>query len=76
MDNLRRENSIPLVWNIGKFLVQEVVLTAANEDEEKMKPIPLVIALPEKPIRIILVASGGYQKILFITQEYKAAKAY
>ena len=28
-------------------------------DEEKMKPIPLVIALPEKPIRIILVASGG-----------------
>ena len=28
-------------------------------DEEKMKPIPLVVALPEKPIRIILVASGG-----------------
>ena len=28
-------------------------------DEEKMKPIPLVIALPKKPIRIILVASGG-----------------
>ena len=28
-------------------------------DEEKMKPIPLVIKLPEKPIRIILVASGG-----------------
>ena len=28
-------------------------------DEQKMKPIPLVSALPEKPIRIILVASGG-----------------
>ena len=28
-------------------------------DEEKMKPIPLVVPLPEKPIRIILVASGG-----------------
>ena len=28
-------------------------------DEEIMKPIPLVIALPKKPIRIILVASGG-----------------
>ena len=28
-------------------------------DEEKMKPIPLVTALPKKPIRIILVASGG-----------------
>ena len=28
-------------------------------DEGKMKPIPLVIALPKKPIRIILVASGG-----------------
>ena len=28
-------------------------------DEEKMKPIPLVIVLPKKPIRIILVASGG-----------------
>ena len=28
-------------------------------DEEKMKPIPLVIALPKKPIRIILVPSGG-----------------
>ena len=28
-------------------------------DEEKMKPIPLVVALPNKPIRIILVASGG-----------------
>ena len=28
-------------------------------DEEKMKPIPLVTTLPEKPIRIILVASGG-----------------
>ena len=28
-------------------------------DEEKMKPIPLVVKLPEKPIRIILVASGG-----------------
>jgi len=28
-------------------------------DEEKMKPIPLVIELPKKPIRIILVASGG-----------------
>ena len=28
-------------------------------DEKKMKPIPLVVALPEKPIRIILVASGG-----------------
>jgi|TARA_B100000959_G_C14931077_1_gene603675 hypothetical protein len=28
-------------------------------DEEKMKPIPLVLALPQKPIRIILVASGG-----------------
>ncbi len=28
-------------------------------DEEKMKPIPLVLKLPDKPIRIILVASGG-----------------
>ena len=28
-------------------------------DEEKMVPIPLVSRLPEKPIRIILVASGG-----------------
>ena len=28
-------------------------------DEEKMKPIPLVVTLPNKPIRIILVASGG-----------------
>ena len=28
-------------------------------DEDKMKPIPLVVALPNKPIRIILVASGG-----------------
>ena len=27
--------------------------------EEKMVPIPLVSKLPEKPIRIILVASGG-----------------
>ena len=28
-------------------------------DEEKMVPIPLVSKLPEKPIRIILAASGG-----------------
>ena len=28
-------------------------------DEVKMKPIPLVVALPDNPIRIILVASGG-----------------
>ncbi|HJM17783.1 MAG TPA: hypothetical protein QGI59_04685 [Candidatus Poseidoniia archaeon] len=28
-------------------------------DEEKMVPIPLVSKLPEKPIRVILVASGG-----------------
>ena len=28
-------------------------------DEEKMIPIPLVSKLPNKPIRIILVASGG-----------------
>ena len=28
-------------------------------DEEKMIPVPLVSKLPEKPIRIILVASGG-----------------
>ena len=28
-------------------------------DEEKMVPIPLVSELPRKPIRIILVASGG-----------------
>ena len=28
-------------------------------DEQKMKPIPLVSSLPQKPIRIILVASGG-----------------
>jgi len=28
-------------------------------DEEKMKPIPLILKLPKKPIRIILVASGG-----------------
>jgi len=28
-------------------------------DEEKMIPIPLISKLPNKPIRIILVASGG-----------------
>ena len=28
-------------------------------DEETMKPIPLVSKLPDKPLRIILVASGG-----------------
>ena len=28
-------------------------------DEETKKPIPLVSKLPEKPLRIILVASGG-----------------
>ena len=28
-------------------------------DEEIMKPVPLVSKLPDKPIRIILVASGG-----------------
>ncbi|OIR21658.1 MAG: hypothetical protein BET99_05920 [Marine Group III euryarchaeote CG-Epi2] len=28
-------------------------------DEEKMKPIPLISKLPNTPIRIILVASGG-----------------
>ena len=28
-------------------------------DEQKMKPIPLVSSLTQKPIRIILVASGG-----------------
>ena len=28
-------------------------------DEETMKPIPLVSELPDKPLRIILVASGG-----------------
>ena len=28
-------------------------------DEDTMKPIPLVSKLPDKPIRIILVASGG-----------------
>ena len=28
-------------------------------DEETMKPIPLVSELPDKPHRIILVASGG-----------------
>ena len=28
-------------------------------DEETMKPIPLVSKLPNKPLRIILVASGG-----------------
>tara|TARA_B100001250_G_scaffold349708_1_gene321061 strand:- start:252 stop:458 length:207 start_codon:yes stop_codon:yes gene_type:complete len=28
-------------------------------DEVKMKPIPLILKLPDKPIRIILVASGG-----------------
>ena len=28
-------------------------------DEEKMIPIPLVSKLPKKPIRVILVASGG-----------------
>ena len=28
-------------------------------DEEKMKHIPLILKLPKKPIRIILVASGG-----------------
>tara|TARA_Y100000588_G_scaffold137588_1_gene151315 strand:+ start:135 stop:341 length:207 start_codon:yes stop_codon:yes gene_type:complete len=28
-------------------------------DEEVMKPIPLVSKLPNKPLRIILVASGG-----------------
>ena len=28
-------------------------------DEDTMKPIPLVSKLPDKPLRIILVASGG-----------------
>ena len=28
-------------------------------DEEMMQPIPLVSKLPDKPLRIILVASGG-----------------
>jgi len=28
-------------------------------DEETMKPVPLVSKLPDKPLRIILVASGG-----------------
>ena len=28
-------------------------------DEEIMKPIPLISKLPDKPLRIILVASGG-----------------
>jgi len=28
-------------------------------DEEVMKPIPLISKLPNKPLRIILVASGG-----------------
>ena len=28
-------------------------------DEEVMKPIPLILKLPNKPLRIILVASGG-----------------
>jgi sulfur carrier protein ThiS len=28
-------------------------------DEETMTPIPLVSKLPDKPLRIILVASGG-----------------
>ena len=28
-------------------------------DEGKMKPIPLISKLPNTPIRIILVASGG-----------------
>ena len=28
-------------------------------DEKKMMPIPLVSKLPKKPIRVILVASGG-----------------
>ena len=28
-------------------------------DEDVMKPIPLVSKLPDKPLRIILVASGG-----------------
>ena len=28
-------------------------------DEEVMKPIPLISELPNKPLRIILVASGG-----------------
>ena len=28
-------------------------------DEVKMKPIPLILKLPDKPLRIILVASGG-----------------
>jgi len=28
-------------------------------DEEVMKPIPLISKLPNKPLKIILVASGG-----------------
>ena len=28
-------------------------------DEETMKPVPLVSKLPDKPLRIIFVASGG-----------------
>ena len=35
-------------------------------DEEKMKPIPLVIALPKKPIRIILVASLADNKRYYL----------
>ena len=41
-------------------------------DEETMKPVPLVSKLPDKPLRIILVASGGWRlTILFISEEYR-----
>ena len=40
-------------------------------DEETMKPVPLVSKLPDKPLRIIFVASGGWRwTILFISDEY------
>ena len=44
-----------LVKHLGLHPDSLLVVT----DEEKMIPIPLVSKLPEKPIRIILVASGG-----------------
>ena len=41
-------------------------------DEETMKPVPLVSELPDKPLRIILVASGGWRvTILFISEQYR-----
>ena len=45
--------------NLIKYLKLHPDSLLVVTDEEKMIPIPLVSKLPKKPIRIILVASGG-----------------